>query len=137
MDVNKYWAVGRLTRDPEYVPAGRKGDSSCRFKLAINRVVSNEEGPQTDYVPCILWGEEAVKEFLSKANKGNEVGIEGRIRTNHVPNASGEKRFFIEVRVDKVHFGRVALRNLSPRPAPDHITDAVQQLTTEFEKYGR
>lgn len=137
MDVNKVYLVGRLTKDPEYLPAGRRGEPSCRFKLAVNRVVANEEGPQTDYIPCILWGEAAVREFIEKAKTGNEVGISGRIRTNHVADAAGNKRFFIEVRVDEVRFGRVALRNLSPRPKADHTVEAVQQLMSEFEAYGR
>ena len=132
MDHNRVHLIGRLTRDPEYVPAGRRGDGHCKFSLAVNRVVSNEQGPQADYMYCVLWGEEALR-FIELRAKGDEVGILGRIRTSNVPQADGGTHFHWEVRVDEVRYGRRSLKNLQPRPQETKATQAVAKLAKEFK----
>lgn len=135
MDLNTVHLVGRLTKDPELVPAGRRGDVHAKFTLAVNRVVSNEDGPQADYIPCVLWGEEAHK-FLECRAKGDEVGIKGRIRTSNVPQANGTMGFYWEVRVEEISYGRRALKNLKPKPMEDSVTRAVGSLSREFGSHG-
>jgi len=132
MDHNFWRGIGRLTRDPEYVPAGRRGEGHCKFTLAVNRVVSNDQGPQADYIPCVLWGSEAER-FIESRSKGDEVGIYGRIRTSNIQEANGTTRFHWEVRVDKVMYGRRSLKNLQPRPQETHTTHMVRKLTEEFK----
>lgn len=131
MDHNRIHVIGRLTKDPEFVPAGRKGDAHCLFTVAVNRVVSNEQGPQADYIPCTLWGEEAQR-FVEKRAKGDTVGILGRIRTSMVKRSDGKADFFWEVRADEVHYGHKSLKNLQPKPAETAATKAVGRLMTEF-----
>lgn len=131
MDHNRCHLVGRLTKDPQYAPAGRKGDGHCTFTLAINRVVPTEEGPTPDYIQCSLWGEEA-RRFVELRAKGDEVGVLGRIRTGFVLQGDGSRKFFWEVRVEEVQYGRRSLKNLQPRPREDSTTRAVGRLTTEF-----
>jgi len=99
--------------------------------MAINRVVPNEEGPAADYVPCSVWGQEAAN-FVERVRKGDEVTCLGRIRTNFVPQADGDRRFFWEIRVDTVDYGRIALKNLRARTYADDTTRAVKKLTEEF-----
>lgn len=132
MDHNRWHGIGRLTRDPEYVLPGRVGEGHCKFSLAINRIVSNKRGPQADYIPCILWGEEALR-FIEIRAKGDEVGITGSIRTNNVLQADGNTSFRWEVRVDKVHYGRKSLKNLQPKPQETQTTRMVGQLVKEFK----
>lgn len=136
MDHNRFHGVGRLTKDPQYIPAGRKGDDHCTFTLAMNRVVPLEEGPVADYVLCSLWGEEA-RRFVEFRAKGDEVGILGRIRTGFVQQADGSRKYFWEIRVEEVQYGRRSLKNLQPKPKEDSTTRAVGQLTTEFGEDGR
>jgi len=138
VDHNKGTWIGRLTKDPEFHPAGRKGDPHCTFTLAINRVVPNEGGPQADFIPCTIWGEEAER-FCQLRSKGDEVGIMGRIRTNNVPQPDGSYRFHWEVRALEggVQYGRRSLKNLQPRPAATRTTQAVGQLTAEFQHDGQ
>ncbi len=132
MDHNRFNAIGRLVKSPEYFPPGRKGPEHCTFTLAINRVVPNEDGPTADFIPCSLWGNEA-SHFCECRDKGDEVAILGRIRTNFVPQASGNRKFFWEVRVERVEYGRQALKNLQTGPRQeDKATRAVKTLTTEF-----
>lgn len=132
MDHNRFNAIGRLVKTPEYFSPGRRGQSHCTFMLAINRVVPNEEGPTADYIPCSLWGEEATH-FCKVLGKGDEVAILGRIRTNFVPQASGDRKFFWEVRVERVEYGRQALKNLQAQPRQEDVaTRAVKTLKKEF-----
>jgi single-strand DNA-binding protein len=132
VDHNRFHAIGRLVRPPEYFTPGRKGQEHCTFTLAINRVVPNEDGPAADYIPCSLWGAEA-RNFYDCRGKGDEVLILGRIRTNFVQQADGERKFFWEVRVETVDYGRRSLKNLrAGNDMVDATTEAVKQLTTEF-----
>lgn len=131
MDHNRIHIIGRLTKDPEFVPAGRKGDAHCAFTVAVNRVVSNEQGPQADYIPCTLWGEEAQR-FVEKRSKGDTIGILGRIRTSMVKRSDGRADFFWEVRADEVQYGHKSLKNLQPKPAETTATRAVGRLMSEF-----
>lgn len=131
MDHNRCHLVGRLTKDPVYFEPGRKGDEHCTFTLAINRVVSNEDGPQADFILCSLWGEKA-RSLVEGRAKGDELGVLGRLRTGFVLQPDGSKRFFWEVRVEEVEYGRRSLRNLQPRPQQDKATQAVGALTMEF-----
>ncbi len=136
MDHNRCHLVGRLTKDPQYVAAGIKGEDHCIFTLAINRVVPMEEGPVADFILCSLWGEES-RRFIELRATGDEVGVLGRIRTGFVQQADGSRKHFWEVRVEEVQYGRRSLKNLQPRPKQDSTTRAVGQLTTEFGEDGR
>ena len=131
MDHNRIQLIGRLTKDPVFKEPGRRGDSHCTFILAVNRVVPNEKGPKADYLPCSLWGDEA-KRFVETRAKGDEVGLIGRIRTEHVQQDNGDHKFFWEVRVDRVFYGRKSLKNMQLAPAGDNATRAVGQLSEEF-----
>ena len=131
MDHNRWHGVGRLVRNPEYFPPGRRSQEHCTFSLAINRVVPNGEGPAADFIPCSVWGEKA-REFAERVQKGDEVTCLGRIRTNLIPQADGSKKFFWEARVDTVIYGRISLKNLRTKTHEDSTTRAVKQLTEEF-----
>lgn len=131
MDLNVIMLVGRLTRDPEYHPPGARGQEHCSFTLAVNRVVPDSNGPQADYLPCSLWGPEA-KPFFDNRAKGDEVGLTGRLRANRVQEAGGSSRTYFEVRVDEIHKGRRALKNLQPAPKATPTTHAVGRLQSEF-----
>lgn len=132
MDHNRVHLIGRLVKAPQFFPPGRKGQEHCTFSIAVNRVVPNEEGPTADYLPCSLWGPEAER-FCEIRDKGDEVGILGRIRTNFVPQASGDKKFFWEIRVEHVEYGRRALKNLRAAPRQETVaTQAVRSLNREF-----
>lgn len=131
MDHNRFHGLGRLVKAPEFFPPGRKGQPHCTFTLAVNRVVPNEDGPAADYIPCSIWGPEAQR-FCELRDKGDEVLILGRIRTNFVQRADGKRDFFWEVRAEDVEYGRKALKNLRAAPRQDAATTAVRQLTDEF-----
>lgn len=131
MDHNKITLVGRLTRNPEFLPPGMNGDSHCTFTIAVNRVVSDRTGPKADYIPCSLWGSGASR-FVEQRSKGDEVGVIGRLRTNYVQQPDGSSHIRPEVRVEEVHLGRRSLKNMQPAPEVTPATQAVGQLQEEF-----
>lgn len=131
MDQNRTTLVGRLTRNPDYHPAGMAGQDHCTFTLAINRVVSGRDGPKADYIPCSLWGPGA-KVFVEGRAKGDEVGIIGRLRANYVQQPDGSSRMLFEVRVEEAHQGRKSLKNMQPQPEETPATSAVGRLQKEF-----
>jgi len=130
MDHNQWSGIGRLVKAPKFYPAAQ-GKEHCTFTIVCNRVVPNSEGPQADYVPCALWGEEATK-FVGLCDKGDTVGVVGRIRTSFVQKPNGTKDFYWEVRVDEVSYGMRSLKNLQPKTAPDAASRAVGKLSKEF-----
>jgi single-strand DNA-binding protein len=101
------------------------------FTLAINRVVSDRNGPKADYIPCSLWGPSS-HSFVEQRAKGDEVGIIGRLRANYVQQPDGTSRLFFEVRVEEVHLGRRSLKNMQPKPEVTPATQAVGTLQDEF-----
>ncbi len=131
MDHNQWTGVGRLTRPPVFVPAGRVGTCHCTFTLAVNRVVAGGDGPKADFFPCSLWGEPAER-FVEECSQGDEVGIVAAVRTNYVQKPDGSSQCLFEMRVDEIHPGRKSLKNLKPRPAVTPTTEAVGRLQEEF-----
>ena len=132
MDHNRVHLIGRLTNAPKLIPAGRRGPEHCTGTLAINRVVPNQAGGAADHIPFSIWGPEA-RNFIARRQKGDECCLLGRIRTNFVPQADQTQKFFWEVRIDIVQYGRQALRNLNAPPREETLaTRAVATLTAEF-----
>lgn len=132
MDQNVWFGVGRLVRDPEFVPAGRTGHPHIKLLLAVNRVVPRATGPKADYLPCTYWGEDA-PQVLEKLHKGCEVAVAGRIYTDMIQRGGGKREFFWEVRVHSLQVGRRSLKNLAAQQdRTDSQTGAVGRLHKEF-----
>ena len=131
MNGNTWIGMGRLVRPPEFFPPGLTGDVHATFVLAVNRVVPSRSGPETDYVPCTVWGPLA-QELCAQRTTGDEVHVIGRIRTDLIPQADGSREFRVEVRAEQLQLGRRSRKNLQPSPHVDGVTQAVGRLTEEF-----
>src|SRR3954452_9117176 len=96
---NKVILLGNLTRDPEvrYTP---KGTAVTDLGLAINRVISSEDGERREevtYVDVTVWGRQAeiAQQYLAK---GRGVFIEGRLHLDSWDDKqSGQKRSKLKV----------------------------------------
>jgi single-strand DNA-binding protein len=95
---NRVLLIGNLTRDPEvrYTP---KGTPVAVIGLAINRVISSEEGKREEvtYVDVVLWGRlaEVAEQYLKK---GRPVFIEGRLQLDTWDDRqTGQKRSRLRV----------------------------------------
>lgn len=96
--VNKVILVGNLGRDPE-VRTLENGTKVANFTLATSETYKNKEGQritQTEWHNVVLWRglADVAERFLKK---GNQVYIEGRLRTRSWDDKDGIKRYTTEI----------------------------------------
>ncbi len=97
--LNRVLLIGNLTRDPElrYTP---KGTAVADLGLAVNRVVSSEEGERredTTFIDVVVWSRlaEIAQQYLKK---GRSVFIEGRLQLDTWDDKqTGQKRSKLRV----------------------------------------
>lgn len=114
--MNKITIIGNLGRDPEmrYTPNGQNVTS---FSIASNRrytTSSGEQREETEWFNISAWGNlaEICNQYLTK---GQQVYVEGRLRTRSYEDRNGEQRFSLEVTLTDVQF----LGRPSEARAPD------------------
>ena len=100
--LNQVVIVGRLVRDPE-VKNLERGTKLSRITLAVPRSYKNVEGKyETDYIDCTLW--KGIAENTAEyCNKGDILGVKGRIETKTYETDS-KKKYLTEVVAEKVTF---------------------------------
>ncbi len=96
--MNKFIALGNLTRDPESRTT-KSGKTVCNFSIAVNNKINDT----VTYIDIETWNKSAdnCKRFLSK---GRRVLIEGRLQLNTWESKTGEKRSKIYCVADLVTF---------------------------------
>lgn len=101
--MNQVVLVGRLTKDPE-LNVKEEGKTLSVITLAVQRPYKNADGIyETDFIRCILFN--AIAENTVEYCKcGNVVGIKGRIQSNNYEDKEGNKKYSLEVLVDRVTF---------------------------------
>lgn len=72
-DINSVWLEGYVCKDPLYreTPLGRE--------IADLTIASNRPCGKSDYIPCIVWGRNAL--IASDIPVGAKVGISGRLQS--------------------------------------------------------
>ncbi len=100
--MNRYTAIGNLTKDPNCRDAGES--KVCNFSIAINEYHYNggNKTQSTFYIDVECWNRQAenCNKFL---RKGNKVAIEGKLKTNSWEKNGQKINKFICV-ADRVHF---------------------------------
>ncbi len=96
--LNKVMIIGNLGRDPEmrYTPSGRPVTT---FSVAVSRSwksPSGESRSETEWFKIVAWGRlaEICNEFLKK---GQQVYVEGRLKTRQWEDKEGQKRSTVEL----------------------------------------
>jgi single-strand DNA-binding protein len=95
--------IGRLTNDPE-ITETESGKKVCHITLAVQRSFKNSDGIyEADFIRCTMWDVIATRacEFC---HKGDLVAIRGQLRTSSYVNDKEEKRYTIDVIVEKIIF---------------------------------
>lgn len=97
---NRVVLQGNLVRTPEF--ADTRGDTDIlNFTIASTRKYKQKE--ETVFVDCTAYG--ATAENIAKFfDKGDELGIEGRLCLNQWEDRDGNKRSKIYITVDAFHF---------------------------------
>ena len=96
--LNKVMIIGNLGRDPEmrYTPSGRPVTT---FSVATSRSWSSSDGEkhtETEWFNIVTWGAlaEICKQYLTK---GQQVYIEGRLKTRRWEDADNVKHTSVEI----------------------------------------
>lgn len=100
---NKVILIGNMVADPE-LKQTPSGISVCRFRLAVQRKFTKEEGQQTaDFLDVVAWRQTA--EFVSKYfKKGNPILVCGQIQSRNWEDSNGAKRNSVEILAEEVSF---------------------------------
>ena len=101
--LNQTVIVGRLVKDPE-LKITDTGKKVTKITLAVPRAFKNANGEyDTDFIDCTLWT--GIAERTSEyCQKGDTLGIKGRIQTQLYEKSDGSKIKNTEVIAEKVTF---------------------------------
>lgn len=102
--VNRVILVGNLTRDPE-VRFSQGGLAVCKLGLAVNERVKDGEGwkEAVEFFRVTLFGKTAENagQYLQK---GRQVYVEGRLKTDKYKDKDGVERTSVEVVGNLIQF---------------------------------
>ena len=132
-NLNKVFLIGNLTRDPElrYTP---QGTAVVNLRLATNRRFKDKTGQQkeeTCFITAVVWSRQAetCNQYL---RKGRPVFVEGRLQSRSFDDSTGQKRYVIEVRAERVQFlgapGSSGKKNIEEPTGQDSA--AVEEAST-------
>lgn len=126
--LNRLTVIGRIVRDVELREVG-DGRIVMNNSLAIPRTYKTDNGQETDFINFVVWGKRAelIEEYC---DKGNLVGLDGRIQSRNYQNETGQTVYVVEMLVDSVHF--LQPRNLKNRNnINQHSTNKQQNYASE------
>ena len=100
--MNKFIAMGRLTRDPETRIYG-DNKTLASFSLAVDRRFKKDGEPTADFFNCTAFGKtaEVIERYIKK---GTKVLIEGEIQNNNYKDKNGVKHYSMSVIVNNIEF---------------------------------
>lgn len=73
------------------------------FTLAVERAFKVQDEKVTDFISCVAWGKTA-ETMSAYVNKGDMVGITGRLQTREYDDKEGVHRYITEVVVSELTF---------------------------------
>ena len=112
--MNKVILLGRLTKDPE-VRYTQNNILVASFTLAVNRRFTKEGERQADFINIVAWNKTG--EFASKYfQKGQQVGVIGRLQTRTWDDQDGKKHYVTEVIAEEVYFADSKKENTVEEP---------------------
>lgn len=129
--MNSVNLVGRLSNSPQ-LRVTTNGQQICRFSLAITRRFKNSAGDyEADFINCVAFGKTAglINEYIQK---GDMLGIEGRIQTGSYTARDGSKRYTTDVVVENITFINSKRKN---EPQTENQTQSSEE-TDPFSDFG-
>lgn len=106
MNINRAIVVGRATKKPE-LRSTRSGTSVVSFSIATNSYYTDKNGnkaEETQFHNISLFGKLA--DIASKyIEKGQEVGIEGRMQTQKYEDKNGQTQYFYKIVGENLQLG--------------------------------
>ena len=129
--MNSVNLIGRLTNKPTF--GYTNGNIAyVRFTLAVNRNFKDANGDrQADFINCVAYRKTA--ELINQyTDKGDMLGIEGRIQTGSYTASDGTKRYTTDVVVENVEF----LSTKKVKLAQEQVSEQVEKQTDIFADFG-
>lgn len=100
--MNRLNVIGRLVRENDVKEVG-DGRVVLNNSLAIPRTFKSNGQQETDFINIVAWGKRAL--LIQKyVNKGDLVGLDGKIQSRSYQNKDDQKVFIVEMVVESVHF---------------------------------
>ena len=103
-DINRWYGIGRLTRDPELTYT-QGGASVTKFSIASSYTYTKDGAKKesTSFFNCVAWGKtgEIIAQYIKK---GQRIAIEGRLQQRSWDDQSGNRRTAVEIVVENFNF---------------------------------
>lgn len=101
--MNSVILIGRLSNSPE-IRHTTNNQVVCRFTLAVTRRFKNPAGDYAaDFINCVTFGKTA--ELIGNyVEKGQQLAVEGRIKTGSYTAQDASKRYTFDVVVENITF---------------------------------
>lgn len=133
--MNQVILIGRLTKDVE-LRYTQSNIACANFDLAINNGKDKDGNErQADFIRCVLWDKKA-ENMAKYTKKGNQIAIEGAMKTDSYNDEQGNKRYRTYVLARNVHF-LDSRRTEEPLPQePDYLINK-QEEKDPFEAFGQ
>ena len=98
--LNKVILIGNLGKDPE-IMTFENGVKKASYSLATTESYKDKEGnwvDQTEWHNIVAWRWHAEKNLI----KGDQIYVEGKLKTRTWDDAEGRKHYMTEVFADKI-----------------------------------
>lgn len=103
--MNKVCLTGRSTSKLE-LRYTTSNTEVCTFALAVNRKFKNQNGDyESDFINCVAY-KGAARLLADYVEKGDLIGVEGRIQTRTYKDKNDATRYVTEVIVESIDFLR-------------------------------
>lgn len=131
--MNSVNLIGRLSNSPE-IRHTANNQVVCRFTLAVTRRFKNSEGDyEADFINCVAFGKTA--ELIGNyVEKGDLLGIDGRIQTGSYTVQDGSKRYTTDVVVENITFINMKKKNVQQADT-QQVTNE-EQSNDPFSDFG-
>lgn len=134
MNINKIQASGNLTKQPE-MRTTQTGTAVMSFSLAVNRTWKDKQGvkqEEVEFINCVAWGQIAII-INGYAVKGQNLYIEGRMKTSNYKDTSGITRYKTEVIVSEMQFGQKPKGAEAPPQDENMGAEPVDNVRSEID----
>lgn len=100
--MNQVTLVGRLVREIQLQEVG-ESKSVVNNTIAVQRIFKTEQQQQADFIPLVAWGKVA-KLLDLYCEKGDLIGINGKMQSRSYINSENITIFVVEMRVEEIQF---------------------------------
>lgn len=113
--------IGRVTKELE-ISYTRQGTPNCTFTIAIQRDYKNSDGNyDADFIQIVAWREVA-QLLVTHVKKGEQIGVNGQLRSRSYVDKNGIKKYITEVRAQRIKF-------LDHKKSDDNFTEQMDSIS--------